>query len=135
MRELTIDAKLDNLEEVLAFIDAVLEEADCPMKTQMQIDMAAEELFVNIASYAYTPAVGSATIRVELKRDPTAVRITFIDSGIPYDPLAKEDPDVTLKAEERGIGGLGIYMVKKSMDEMVYEYRDGKNILSIQKKL
>ena len=135
MRELTIDAKLDNLEEVLAFIDAVLEEADCPMKTQMQIDMAAEELFVNIASYAYTPAVGSATIRVELKRDPSAVRITFIDSGIPYDPLAKEDPDVTLKAEERGIGGLGIYMVKKSMDEMVYEYRDGKNILSIQKKL
>jgi len=135
MRELTIDAKIDNLERVLGFVDGLLEEADCPMKTQMQIDVAVEELFVNIASYAYTPGEGSATIRVELEREPGAVQITFIDSGVPYDPLAKADPDVTLSAEERGIGGLGIYMVKKSMDEMVYAYQDGKNILSIKKRI
>ena len=135
MRELTIDAKLDNLEQVLGFIDGILEEADCSMKTQMQIDVAAEELFVNIASYAYAPNVGSATVRVELEQDPGAVCITFIDSGVPYNPLAKEDPDVTLKAEERGIGGLGIYMVKKSMDDMVYEYENGQNILSIKKAI
>ena len=131
MRELTIDAKIDKLDEVLGFVDGLLEEADCPIKTQMQIDVAVEELFVNIASYAYTPGEGTATIRVE--REPGAVQITFIDSGVPYDPLAKADPDVTLSAEERGIGGLGIYMVKKSMDEMAYEYKDGHNVLTIKK--
>ena len=131
MKELTIEAKVENLDEVLAFIDAQLEELDYPMKAQMQIDVAVEEIFVNIASYAYVPAVGNATIR--FVQEQNAVCITFIDSGIPYDPLAKEDPDVTLSAEERGIGGLGIYMVKKSVDDMKYVYRDGQNILSISK--
>ncbi len=135
LNELSLEAKVENLDEVLAFVDGQLEQVDCPLKTQMQIDVAVEELFVNIAHYAYTPNVGTATIRVDMLPDPKAVSITFIDRGIPYDPLKKPDPDVTLPAEERQIGGLGIYMVKKSMDSMEYERRDGKNILKIKKHL
>ena len=132
MKKLEIEAKVDNLNEVTAFIDEQLEAAECSMKTQMQIDLAVEELFVNIAHYAYAPDVGMAVISTELSPD-RKFSITFEDSGIPYDPLAKEDPDITLSANERAIGGLGIFMVKKSMDDMYYEYRDGKNILTIVK--
>ena len=107
----------------------------CPLKAQMQVDVAVEEIFVNVASYAYAPGVGNVTIRVEIPDNPRTVVITFIDNGVPYDPLAKADPDVTLSAEERGIGGLGIFMVKKSMDDMVYEYKNGQNILSIKKAI
>ena len=135
MADLTILAKVENLDQVLAFVDAELEKLNCPVKAQMQIDVAVEELFVNIAHYAYAPQTGSATIRVQLDEDARTVSITFIDRGIPYDPLAKPDPDVTLSAEERQIGGLGIYMVKKSMDDMRYEYQDGHNVLTIVKNL
>lgn len=133
--ELTLEAKVENLDEVLAFVDGHLEQLDCPMKAKMQIDVAVEELYVNIAHYAYNPSVGSATVRVEVLQNPLAVSITFIDHGVPYDPLKKPDPDVTLSAEEREIGGLGIYMVKKSMDGIDYEYKDGQNILRIQKNI
>ena len=133
MNELTLEAKVENLDKVLGFVDQFLEKMGCPPKVQMQIDVAVEELFVNIASYAYTPNVGMATIRVETEQDPARVSVTFIDRGIPYDPLAKADPDITLPAEKRQIGGLGIYMVKKSMDKVEYEYRDGQNILTIRK--
>lgn len=135
MSELNIEAKTENLDKVLAFVDQHLEERGCAVQVQMQIDVAVEELFVNIAQYAYAPGIGVATIRVELQEDPLVVVITFIDNGIPYNPLAKEDPDITLSAEERPIGGLGIYMVKKSMDEVSYEYKDGQNILRIKKQL
>ena len=135
MSELTLEAKTENLDKVLSFVDKHLEEQECPMKTQMQIDIAVEELFVNIAHYAYNPEVGPVTIRVEVQKEPLAVTITFIDHGVPYDPLAKEDPDITLSAEERQIGGLGIFMVKKSMDDISYEYKDGQNILYIKKKI
>ena len=135
MKELVIDALTDNLPQVLAFVDEQLEAADCPMKIQMQIDIAVEEIFVNIAHYAYTPEVGTATVRIEVMGEPPAVDITFIDKGIPYDPLAKADPDVTLSAEERQIGGLGIFMVKKTMDDVKYEYCDGHNILTLKKGL
>lgn len=135
MDKITIEAKVDNLNEVLAFVDEKLEANDCPMKVQMQIDVAVEEIFVNIASYAYNPEIGPATICCEVSEDPLEVTISFMDSGVPYDPLAKEDPDVTLSAEERQIGGLGIYMVKKSMDNVSYEYKDGQNIFTIKKSL
>jgi anti-sigma regulatory factor (Ser/Thr protein kinase) len=105
------------------------------MKDQMQIELAVEEIFVNIAKYAYSPEVGRAKVRVELEQDPLKVIITFIDQGMPYDPLAKDDPDTTLSAEERQIGGLGVYMVKKTMDDITYEYKNGQNILTIKKKL
>ena len=133
MTELTIDATVENIGIVTDFVNEQLEALDCPMKAQMQIDIAIDELFGNIAHYAYNPEVGDATVRVEIIEDPLTVVITFIDKGVPYDPLAKEDPDVTLSAEERGIGGLGIYMVKKSMDDITYEYKDGQNILKIKK--
>lgn len=135
LNELTLEARVDNLDQVLSFVDSHLEQLECPMKSQMQIDVAVEELFVNIARYAYNPTVGPATVRVEVEQDPLAVSITFIDHGVPYDPLKKPDPDVTLSAEEREIGGLGIYMVKKSMDGIEYEYKNGQNILKIQKKI
>ena len=135
MTELTIAATVENIEVVTDFVNEQLEALDCTMKAQMQIDIAIDELFSNIAHYAYNPEVGDATVRVEVTEDPLAVVITFIDNGVPYDPLAKEDPDTTLSAEERKIGGLGIYMVKKSMDEIAYEYKDGQNILAIKKNL
>lgn len=135
MKELTIDATIKNIEQVTAFVDEQLRILNCPMKTQVQINIAIDELFGNIARYAYNPEVGSATVRVEVCEDPVSVVITFIDNGMPYNPLAKEDPDVTLSLEERGIGGLGIYMVKKTMDDIVYEYKDGKNILKIKKNI
>ena len=133
MKELTIAATVENIEVVTDFVNQQLELLECPMKAQMQIDIAIDELFSNIAHYSYNPEVGQATVRVEVVENPLAVTITFIDNGIPYDPLAKEDPDLTLSAEERQIGGLGIYMVKESMDEIIYEYKDGQNILSIKK--
>lgn len=134
MKELTIQATIENIETVTEFVNGQLEALDCPMKAQVQIDIAIDELFSNIAHYAYNPEIGTATVRVEVMEDPLAVKLTFIDNGIPYDPLAKADPDTTLSAEEREIGGLGIYMVKKSMDEISYEYKDGQNILSIKKQ-
>lgn len=135
MKELTIDAVVENVAAVTAFVDEQLEQLDCPMKAQMQVDIAIDELFGNIAHYAYNPETGPATVRVEVIENPLAVVITFIDNGIPYDPLAQADPDVTLSAEEREIGGLGIYMVKKSMDDISYEYKDGQNILKIKKNI
>ncbi len=134
MKEITLDATIENIETVTEFVNGQLESSGCPMKAQMQIDIAIDELFGNIAHYAYPSDGGTATVRVELEETPSAVRITFIDSGVPYDPLKKEDPDVSLSAQERTSGGLGIFLVKKSMDDMQYEYRDGQNILEIRKK-
>ena len=135
MKELTIAATVENIGTVTDFVNEQLEALDYPVKAQMQIDIAIDELFGNIAHYAYHPEVGNATVRVEVTEEPLAVMVTFIDGGMPYDPLTTADPDITLSAEERRIGGLGIYMVKKAMDEITYEYKDGKNILSIKKKL
>jgi anti-sigma regulatory factor (Ser/Thr protein kinase) len=135
MNELTINATVENIAVVTDFVDEQLEQYDCPMKAQLQINIAIDELFGNIAHYAYDPNVGPATVKVEVNEDPMAVIITFIDSGVPYDPLAKADPDITLSADERDFGGLGIYMVKKSMDDISYEYKDGKNILRIKKNI
>ena len=135
MKELTIAATVENIETVTDFVNEQLEVFDCPMRAQIQIDIAIDELFGNIAHYAYNPEIGQATVRVEVVEDPLSVVITFIDNGVPYDPLAKADPDITLSIEERGIGGFGIYIVKQSMDEIAYEYKDGHNILTIKKKL
>ena len=166
MNEITVKALVDNLGTVTDFVDDFLDSHDCPMKVQMQIDIAIDEIFSNICHYAYGDSVGEATVRVEFEdaeanapdalasnadatdanarasnADATdasarrAVALTFIDEGVPYNPLEKEDPDTTLSAEDRKIGGLGIYMVKKNMDEMEYEYSDGKNILSMKKYL
>ena len=135
MHELKTEAKIENLERVIAFVDEWLEKLGCSMKVQMQIDVAVEELFVNVARYAYAPGTGDVVLQIESEGEPPAISITLIDGGVPYDPLKKPDPDVTLSAEERQIGGLGIFMVKKSMDDMQYRYENGKNILTIRKRL
>lgn len=130
MHELNVEAKTEKLDEVLDFLDGHLEEWDCPMKTLTQINIAAEEIFVNIAHYS-----GSGMAAITISRTGTDAEITFTDSGTPYNPLEKPDPDVTLSAEERDIGGLGIYIVKKSMDFVGYEHKDGQNVLTIRKKI
>lgn len=135
MKELTVSATVENIQAVTDFVNEQLETAECPMKAQMQIDIAIDEIFSNIVHYAYGENGGDATVRIELSENPKSVVLTFIDGGIPYNPLEQTDPDTSLSAEERQIGGLGIFMVKKSMDNMTYEYKDGKNILKIIKKL
>ena len=135
MKELVLKAKLENIPEVTAFIDEQLEALDCPMKAQMQIDVAIDELFSNIARYAYAPGEGDATVRFSFDEQERAAEITFLDSGVPFDPLAKADPDVTLTVEEREIGGLGIFLVKKTMDSLTYRYEDGKNVLTLRKRI
>ena len=135
MKKLQLEAKVENLQTVLDFIDGELESVDCPMKVQMQIDVAVEELFVNVAHYAYAPETGDVTVSIDTENTPGKAVIILKDSGIPFDPTAKEDPDVTLSAAERQIGGLGIYMVKKSMDSLEYAYEDGCNIVTITKSM
>ena len=135
MKELTVEAVRKNTYKVLAFVDEELEAAECPMLTQTAIDVAIEEIFVNIANYAYGEETGTAVIQVTMHEDPLSVVITFIDSGKQYDPLTRPDPDITLPSNKRKKGGLGIFMVKKSMDDVFYEYKDGKNILRIEKNL
>ncbi len=132
---LRVMAADENLQEVIDFVEEHLENMEASMKATMQVDISVEEIFVNIAHYAYAPKVGEAVIEVEEDTEKGEISIIFRDRGIPYNPIAKEDPDLTLSAEEREIGGLGIFMVKKNMDYMKYEYSDGQNILTIVKKL
>ena len=133
MKELTLAATVENIAAATDFVCEQLEALDCPVKAQMQISIAVDELFSNIARYAYAPGAGEATVRVEAAEE--GVVITFIDRGRPYNPLTAAEPDTTLSAEERSPGGLGIFMVRRSMDEMNYRYEGGCNILSIRKKL
>lgn len=135
MKEITVLAVTENVEVVTDFINAELEEQGCPMKAQMQIDIAIDEIFSNIASYAYDKNEGNATVKIDFNESPLTAIITFSDEGIPYNPLLRDDPDVTLSADDRGIGGLGIYLVKKTMNDVSYEYKDNRNILTISKIL
>lgn len=135
MKKITLEATLENIEKVISFVYEQLEVFNCSKKAQMQIAIAIDELLSNIAHYAYEQNNGTVTVCIEVEEDPLAVIITFIDNGIPFDPLAKVDPDVKLSVDEREIGGLGIYIVKKSMDEITYEYQNGQNILKIKKKM
>ena len=135
MKELTLAATLENIPKVTEFIDEQLEALDCPMKSQMQIDMAIDELFGNIAHYAYGDGAGDATVRFDFDESTRVASITFTDRGVPFDPLQKADPDVTLSAEERAVGGLGIFMVKKTMDKLEYSHENGCNILTIYKHI
>lgn len=133
MKEITVDATIDNVQTITDFVDERLEEMNCPVKAQMQIDIVIDELCSNVARYAYSDRTGKVTVSVDTVDKPMKVWLTFTDEGVPYNPLAKEDPDITLSAEERKLGGLGIYMVKKMMDEFRYEYKDGKNIVMVCK--
>lgn len=135
MKELTLAAKVENIPQVTAFIDEQLEALDCSMKAQMQIDIAIDELFGNIAHYAYPDGGGDVTVRFDFDASDRAAQVTFIDRGTPFDPLKLEEPDVTLDAQARSVGGLGVFLVKKTMDGMRYAREGDSNVLTIRKKL
>ena len=132
MDELRIEAKVENLPKVIAFATESLTD-DCLMRERMHVELVTEEIFVNIASYAYGEEGGFVTVRRSGGEGPEGLTLSFIDGGVPYDPLKKPDPDLTLSAEERPIGGLGVFLVKKIVDTAQYEYKDGKNILTVCK--
>ena len=126
---------MKNLDAVTDFVLQRPEIAACPKNTQLQLRLAVEEVFVNIASYAYDPSIGPAEVRCEVLDDPLRVVIQFLDHGKPFGPLAKEDADTSEEALLAREGGLGILLVKETMDEVSYSYEEGKNILTILKKL
>ena len=128
---LHIEADNKKLDDVIAFLESYLERIGCPIKLQMQLSLAVEEIFVNIANYAYAPGSGFADIKLSCEGDKLS--IVFEDSGVPYNPLQKADPNIKLSAEERQIGGLGIFMTKKITDDIVYRHEGGKNILKLVK--
>ena len=127
-----VDAVLESVTEITEKVDTILDSNGCPFKVKSQIDVAIDELLGNIVMYAYSGEKGKAIITVDTSVD-NQITIVFADAGIPFDPTAKEDPDITLEADERQIGGLGIFMVKKMMDSVVYERKDDKNVLTIVK--
>lgn len=133
MVEKVFEAKVENLDSVLEFMEDELLSHGCIMKLVMPINISLEEMFVNIASYAYEPKTGDATISIDFEGDDVVVQLR--DTGMEFDPLAKIDPDINASAEERGIGGLGIYMVKKYMDKCEYERKDGTNIFTMRKNI
>ena len=131
----TFPAKLEALSDVLGFVDLTLEGYGCPMKTQTAVCVAIEEVFVNVARYAYGEGEGNVTLGIGFDEDSRTVTFRMADKGIPFDPLKKPDPDITLSIEERQIGGLGIFIVKKTMDTVAYTYEDNQNILTMIKKI
>lgn len=134
MTSLKVPAKRNQLDIVQDFVKKQLEKYACPPDIELTIEIAIEEIFVNIASYAYNPEDGDAEIKCEIEENPLCVTVQFMDNGVPFDPLAKEDADLSKEALLSRIGGLGIYMVKQSMDQVTYEYKRGMNILTIKKK-
>jgi anti-sigma regulatory factor (Ser/Thr protein kinase) len=131
----TFPAKTQALTDVIAFVEQTLEKHECSMKNQMAICVAIEEVFVNVAHYAYGD--GEGDVRLDISFDEQTRDITFrlVDKGVAFDPLAKPEPDITLSAEEREIGGLGIYITKKTMDQVSYAYENGENVLTMKKRI
>ena len=135
MKTITTEAKIENIEKITAFVDRKLEKVNCPARQQMQFRLAIDEIVSNVANYAYKPGTGNVTVQFDYDESAGDVLLTFTDEGVPFDPLQKAEPDVTLSAKEREIGGLGIFLVRKTMDEVSYAREDGKNILRIRKKI
>ena len=135
MKQMTLPARRKNIPLIIDFVNRELESLGCSRKTEAQIDIAIDELYSNIANYGYEEDDGQVTVTLDTDTVPRTVMISFTDEGKPFNPLERADPDVTLSAKDRKIGGLGIYMVKKSMDDVSYEYKAGKNILTIRKTL
>jgi len=131
-KKLEIEANIENLNMALEFINTELEQRGCPEDIQGKIEIAVEEIFVNIANYAYTPGKGDAVIFISVN-DKAVIR--FEDTGRPYNPLEKPEPDLDKPLMERDIGGLGVFLVKKLMDNVEYKRTDNKNVLILQKRL
>lgn len=133
MKRIKTLALLENLDQVQEFVEAELEKAGCPEKTRIQVAMAVEEIYVNITDYAYVPDTGDVEVCCALNEDPLQIIIEFRDGGQPFDPLELPEADICSSAEERKIGGLGIFMTKQLMDQVDYRYDHGKNILTLKK--
>ncbi len=135
MKKIIVPAEKDRLYTVTGFVSVELKRYGFPIKAQMQVGLAVEKAFMNIASYAYTPNTGQVTVKVDGDREPPNIIIQFIDSGKPFNPFSEPDADTTFSAEEHEIDGLGILLIKKNVDKVNYEYKEGKNILTLQKSL
>lgn len=135
MKQITMEAEVQNIQKIIDFIDNALDEWGATVKTKYQIDVAADEILVNISHYAYAPNVGEVTVQLDLDEATRMLSIVFTDAGMPFDPLQKPDPDVTLPKEQRQIGGLGIFIVKKIMDAVDYRREGGRNILTLHKQI
>ena len=135
MTKKSFPAKVDALSDVLGFVDEMLEKYECPMKIQTAVCVAIEEVFVNVAHYAYGDGEGDMALEIGFDTESRNITFRMTDGGVPFDPLKKPDPDITLSAEEREIGGLGIFIAKKTMDEIFYAYENGENILTMIKKI
>ena len=133
MNSITIEAVIKNIPQLTDTIDEFLESLDCPLKIQMQIDVAMDEIVTNVAMYAYGDSTGPVTMEYDKIENKNGIVLVFKDNGMPFNPLTHEDPDTSLSAEARKIGGLGIFMVKNSMDELSYEYTDNTNIFTVKK--
>ena len=135
MTKKTFPAKVEALSDVLGFVDQMIDSFGCPMKIQTALCVAIEEVFVNVAHYAYGGAEGDMALAIGFDEESRTITFRMTDKGIPFDPLKKPDPDITLSAEEREIGGLGIFITKKTMDSVTYTYENGENILTMTKKI
>ena len=132
------EATDENLEAVNDFIHEQIKPFSCHSQTLFQIDLAVEEIFVNISHYAYSPDKGTVQIDCSVEKTsdaPAKLTVSFTDRGKAFNPLAKPDPDITLSVEEREIGGLGIFLTKKYMDSVLYERKDNQNILTFTKTI
>ncbi len=135
MKELVIKARIENIPQIISFVEEYLQDHGCMKKTQMQFDIAIDEIASNIARYAYEKnQPGEISVTIDVDTTEKIITMVFSDSGIPFDPLNVPSPDTLISSEERTPGGLGIYMVKKSMDEMTYDYINNKNVLTLRKK-
>uniref|UniRef100_UPI004055AEED ATP-binding protein n=1 Tax=Agathobacter sp. TaxID=2021311 RepID=UPI004055AEED len=135
MQDLRLQASTDTLYTVLDSIEAHLDKNGCPEDIKTEVLIAVEEIYVNIANYAYNGNAGEAVVQMEVRQNPKLCRVVLKDRGIPYNPLGQEEPDISLSAEEREVGGLGIFMVKQFMDKVEYRYENGYNILMLEKNL
>lgn len=135
MKSISVKAAREELDPVMDFINSFLDAYECSARSRFQIEIAVEEIFVNIASYAYPDGEGEATVSIDVEGDPQEAVMVFSDGGKPFDPLARPDADTSPEGILGRIGGLGILMTKRTMDALSYEYRDGKNVLTIRKKL
>jgi len=133
MKSILLPATIHNIIPITEFVNDILEANDCAMKAQIQLEVAIDEIVSNIANYAY--GVNSGDVKVEVEMLGDFVRLTFIDSGKPFNPLEMKEPDVTETAMDDSVGGLGIFIVKKTMDEMSYRYENQQNILTIKKRI
>ena len=131
----TFPAKTEVLSDVLGFVEQMLDSFECPIKIQVALCVAIEEVFVNVAHYAYGEGEGNMSLGIGFDEESRAITFRMTDKGIPFDPLKKPDPDISLSADEREIGGLGIFITKKTMDSLTYTYENNENILTMIKKI